>query len=57
MENKIEKTVKALKEIETYCSAHCLAELNFAVAVLEKLERDGIDDPLHTDFSALGKQG
>jgi len=57
MENKTEKTVKALKEIETYCSAHCLAELKYAIAVFEKFEKAGIEDPLKTDFGTMGKQG
>ena len=50
---EIEKAVKALQQIKTYCSATQLDELEYVIAVLEKLEKDGISDPLNTDFSKL----
>ena len=50
---EIEKAVKALQQIKTYCSATQLEELDYAIEVLEKLEKDGIKDPLNTDFTKL----
>ena len=52
---EIEKAVKALQQIKTYCSATQLDELEFTISVLEKLQKDGITDPLNTDFSTLKK--
>lgn len=57
MENKIENAIQALKEIENYCNVHCLEELNYTIEVLEKLEKEGINDPLNADFSAVAKKG
>ena len=45
-----EKALKALRQIKTYCSATQLEELDYAIEVLEKLEKDGIKEPLATDF-------
>ena len=50
-----EKAIKALRTIKTYCSATQLEELDYAIEVLEKLEKDGIKEPLATDFSTLNK--
>ena len=51
-----EKAIKALRTIKTYCSATQLEELDYAIEVLEKLEKDGIKEPLATDFTSLAKQ-
>ena len=51
----IEKAVKALEQVKTYVSANSLDELDYAIEVLKKLEKDGITDPLNTDFSVLKK--
>lgn len=56
MENKTEKAVNALKEIETYCNVHCLEELEYAIAVMEKFAEAGIKDALEADFSLLEKR-
>ena len=48
-----EKALKALQQIKTYCSATQLDELEYVISVLEKLQKDGITDPLNTDFSKL----
>ena len=45
-----EKALKALRQIKTYCTATQLEELDYAIEVLEKLEKDGIKDPLTIDF-------
>ena len=50
-----EKALKALQQIKTYCSATQLEELDYAIEVLEKLEKAGIKEPLTTDFSKLNK--
>lgn len=51
---KIEKALKALNQIRTYCSATDLEELNYVIEVMKKLQEDGIEDPLHTDFKNTG---
>lgn len=38
--------VKALKDIKTYAQAHSLDALDYAIKVLEKLEKDGVKNPL-----------
>ncbi len=50
-----EKAIKALKQIKTYVTASSLDELDYAIAVLEKLAADGVENPLNTDFSSLAK--
>ena len=50
-----DKALKALRQIKTYCSATQLEELDYAIEVLEKLEKDGIKEPLATDFKSLAK--
>lgn len=47
------EVIKALKQIKTYCAANSLDELDYAISVIEKLEKDGISNPLNTDFSKL----
>ena len=47
--------VKALKQIKTYCDAELLDELDYAIQVIEKLEKDGISAPLTEDFTKLKK--
>ncbi len=48
-----EKAIKALKQIKTYCAATMLDELDYVIQVMEKLEKDGVKEPLNTDFSKL----
>ncbi len=50
-----QQAVKGLKTIKTYCSSTLLEELEYAIKVIEKLERDGVADPLNTDFSKIQK--
>ena len=45
-----EKALKALRQIKTYCAPTQLEELDYAIEVLEKLEKDGIKEPLTIDF-------
>lgn len=51
-----EKAIKALRQIKTYCSATLLDELDYVLLVMEKLEKDGIQNPLETDFTALNQK-
>lgn len=51
-----EQAVKALLQIKTYCSASLLDELDYVIEVFEKLIKEGIDDPLNTDFSSCEKK-
>ncbi len=50
-----QQAVKGLKTIKTYCSSTLLEELEYAIKVIEKLESEGISEPLTTDFSTLKK--
>lgn len=38
--------IKALKDIKTYCAASSLDELEYAIKVMESLEKAGIENPL-----------
>lgn len=42
------EAVKALKDIKTYAQANALDALEYAIKVLEKLEKDGIKNPLES---------
>jgi len=48
-----EEAIKALKEIKTYTAASLLDELDYVIAVMEKLNKEGIKEPLATDFRYL----
>lgn len=48
-----EKAIKALEQVKTYVSANSLDELDYAIEVLKKLEKEGVKDPLNTDFSTI----
>lgn len=48
-----EKAIEALKEIKTYTAATKLDEIEYVIQIMEKLEKDGIKDPLNTDFTKL----
>lgn len=50
-----EKAIKALEQVKTYVSANSLDELDYAIEVLKKLEKEGVKDPLSTDFSTIKK--
>jgi len=39
------EAVKALKDIKTYAQANALDALDYAIKVLEKLEKDGTKNP------------
>lgn len=47
--------IKILTELLTYCSATSLDAVNYTIAVLEKLEEQGVSEPLNTDFTKLNK--
>lgn len=49
----LEEAVKTLQRIKTYCAAESLETVDYVIAVLEKLKKDGVKDPLNTDFSKL----
>lgn len=40
------RAVMALNDLKVYASSHSLDALNYAIAVLEKLEDEGIKNPL-----------
>ena len=48
-----EKALKALNQIKTYVPSTQVEEFDYVVEVIKKLEKDGIKDPLNTDFSKL----
>ncbi len=45
------QAIEALKKIKTYTAAGLLDVVDYVIKVLEKLEKDGIKDPLSTDFT------
>ena len=45
--------IKVLYEIKTYANKNALEALDYAIEVLEKLEKEGISQPLDIDFSKL----
>ena len=47
----------ALQKIKTYCAADLLDKLDCEIAIIEKLEAEGIKKPLKTDFTLLSKEG
>lgn len=55
MTNK--EVLEALTQIKTYCAAESLKKLDYAIAVIEKLDKDGVTNPLKTDFTSLSKEG
>lgn len=46
-----EKAIKALQQIKTYVSANSMEELDYAIEVLEKLQKEGVSKPLEADFT------
>lgn len=48
-----EEVIKALKQIKTYTAASLLDEIDYAINVLAKLEKEGVKNPLDTDFTKL----
>ena len=55
MTNK--EVLEALRKIKTYCAPDLLGKLNYAISIIEKLDTDGVESPLKTDFTSLSKQG
>lgn len=51
-----EEAIEALKQIKTYTAASLLDEIDYVIKVMEKLEKDGIKEPLKTDFKKLSKE-
>ncbi|MBP5707334.1 MAG: hypothetical protein J6W76_08600 [Spirochaetales bacterium] len=47
--------INTLDNIKLYCSAEQLDILEYAIEVFQKLDKDGIEKPLETDFSVLTK--
>jgi hypothetical protein len=51
-----DEAIKALKEIKTYTAATLLDELDYVIAVMEKLNKAGITKPLDADFTKLKQE-
>ncbi len=49
----IESAIEALKKIKTYCAANQLADFDYVIKVMERLQAQGVTDPLKTDFTKL----
>ena len=54
MTNK--EVLDALKKIKTYCSPDLLDKLDYAIAIIKKLDADGVQNPLKTDYTPLAKE-
>ena len=50
------EVLAALSKIKTYCSADLLSKLDYAIAIIKKLDADGVKNPLKTDFTSLAKE-
>ncbi len=48
-----EKALKALEQMKISISPTQFEELEYAIEVIKKLQKDGISNPLETDFSKL----
>lgn len=48
-----DEAIQTLKEIKTYCAANALDALEYVIQVMEKLEKDGVKNPLDTDFTKI----
>ncbi|MBP5448639.1 MAG: hypothetical protein J6Y01_00815 [Spirochaetales bacterium] len=53
MTNK--SVINTLDNIRLYCSAEHLDILEYAIEVFQKLDKDGVEKPLETDFTVLTK--
>lgn len=51
-----DEIIKNLKQIKTYCATNLLESLEYAIKVMQKLDLEGIENPLEADFSKL-KEG
>ena len=47
------EAIDSLKKIKTYTAAGLLDVIEYLIKVLEKLEKEGVTDPLNTDFTKL----
>ena len=47
------EAIDSLKKIKTYTAAGLLDVIEYLIKVLEKLEKEGVTDPLNTDFKKL----
>lgn len=50
----LERIIKSLTDIKTYCTKTSLQDLEDAIEILQKLHADGVTDPLKTDFKKTG---
>ncbi len=48
-----DKAIESLKKVKTYADASLLDAIDYLIAVMEKLDKDGVKDPLNTDFTKL----
>ena len=48
-----EKVIEALQQIRTYCTAAQLDSLDYVIEVMKKLDKDGVKNPLETDYTKL----
>ncbi len=48
-----EQAILALKQIKTYAAANLLDSIDYAIAVLEKLDELGIKNPLELDSEKI----
>ncbi len=49
----MDKLVKAMEAVKTYCSAPMLDELDYVIELLKKMKSEGIEDPMKIDYSKL----
>ena len=49
----LEKAIKDLAQIKTFCSAGTLESVDYVLEILQKLKDAGISEPLNEDFSSI----
>ena len=47
------EAIDSLRKIKTYTAAGLLDVIEYLIKVLEKLDKEGVTDPLNTDFTKL----
>ena len=48
-----QEVIAALKEVKTYCAPSLLDPIDYAVHVFERIDRAGVKDAVHADYTAV----
>lgn len=53
---KIDKLIKSMEAVKTYCSATMLDDIDCVLELLKKMKSEGIEDPMEIDYSEINKK-